>query len=243
MLELELEVPERLRGFGERAERQVPYAVSLAMNRTAEEAQEAQRVAMRREYTIRRPWVLQGIKIPRGGFASKQNLSVTIGVDPARDFLTKFERGGKKRPRRGGRSIAVPEGAKRNKQDIVPKSQRPRSFEFTRGSSSLATRVTVMRGNRGTMMIRYPDGRGFIFQRVRRRGKTKARRVNHLDGRAMDIASRTRRDPDLRLLFLLTPEVTVANSLGFTPRMRRVFTERFPVNFSGMFDFALRTAK
>jgi hypothetical protein len=210
MLELDLEVPDRLRGLGARAERQVPYALSLALDRTAEERQEAQRAEMRRAYTIRRPWVLQGVKIPRGGFATKGHLAVTLGIDPARDFLTKLEAGGRKRPRDGG-SVVVPQGARRNKADVVPTGERPRSFQFTTGRSSLASRVTVMRGNRGTVMIRYPDGRGYVLQRTARRGR---RRIREHERRERPKVARTECDDRRAEIDVQLAELRLARELG-----------------------------
>lgn len=107
---------------------QVPFALSRALNQTALDFQEAERVRMRTVFTLRRQSFdeKQGVKI-LGGFARKNRLTVTIGQDPKADFFAKFEAGGEKRSLIGG-NIAIPVDARRNKSDIIAASQRPKAL-------------------------------------------------------------------------------------------------------------------
>lgn len=207
-------------------QRQVPFAMSLALNRTAEEIQTAQRGELRSNFTIRRPWVEQGVKIARQNRSTKEKLSVSIEIDPSRSFLTKFEAGGTKTPR--GRSITVPHGAKRNKSDVIQKGERPRSFQFVQAASSLKTRTTIYKGLKRTFMIQRPDGSGLILRRMGRRGKGPAHSM---------------RDPRLKVLYILTPSAQLKPSLEFYSTGRRIAGERFMVNMNGFLAHAISTAR
>lgn len=106
--------------------RQLPFAAARMVNTLTLKAQEAERARIQQQFTLRRPdFVLkQGVKVI-GGFATKDRPSTLLGADPKADFLAKFERGGVKRPR-DGRSLALPEGVRRNARDIVTAANRPR---------------------------------------------------------------------------------------------------------------------
>lgn len=195
---------------------QVPFAVSTAINRTARDFQDAQRDLMRDRFTIRRPWVLQGVKINRGDFATKTKLEARVHIDPARDFLVKFEEGDTKRPR--GSRIAVPKEARRTKTGVVSRSQRPRALRFVQHGEG--ARAVVYRGEKRTFMILRPGGRGEIFQRFGRRGRGA-----------------------LRLLFSFTPEAETPEALDFEDTARRVVATRFGAHFSTAFDSAAASAR
>jgi hypothetical protein len=75
---------------------QLPFATSLALNRTAKIVQEALRAHLAEVFTIRRPWVLQGITIPRFSDKHDSPMMVSVELDPKRAFLAKFEAGGVK---------------------------------------------------------------------------------------------------------------------------------------------------
>ncbi len=98
---------------------QLPFATSLALNRTAKAVQQAIRAHLAEAFTIRRPWVLQGITIPR--FSDKRDvpMTVSVAIDPQRAFLAKFEAGGLKR---GSATlpIAIPTTALRASFSAVP---------------------------------------------------------------------------------------------------------------------------
>ena len=51
---------------------QVPFATSLAINHTARGIQTEQRAGMRKRFTVRRAYVLQGVKFSK--FSTKRDL-------------------------------------------------------------------------------------------------------------------------------------------------------------------------
>jgi hypothetical protein len=114
----------------ERLEKQMPFAISRALNRVANHAQAAVRDGIKRgAFTLRREqFVLNTVKINREDRATKTKLNATVRIDPQRNILAKFEEGGIKTGRSGGR-VAIPtDKVRRNKSDIVQKSQRPRAL-------------------------------------------------------------------------------------------------------------------
>lgn len=211
--------------------RQLPFAMKLALNATALEIETEERKHVQSAFTIRRPWVITNIKIGKSDFATKDKASVTISV-PDDSVLVKFELGGVKTPRAGGKSIAIPLEAKRGKTDIVANSQRPRAFAFTQGFTSLKTGVTIYRGNHGTFMVQRPDGSGAIFQRLSARA-TKKRVGPHQLGR----------DPALKPLWLLKPQARIAPELGFYTTGSEVAARRFGANMADALARALATAR
>jgi hypothetical protein len=198
--------------------KQVPFALALGTNRTIEEAQAAIQAHEQKTYTIRRDWVIKGIKIDNADRATKDSPKATVHLDPARGFMSKFEEGDTKLPT--GKSIAIPIGAKRSKSDIIQKSQRPKSFHFSRGYSSIRTGATIWRGDNRTWLLQRPDGTGTIFQRTGR-GKRSS----------------------LKLLYILRPKAKTPANLAFYEVGEAVVRERYAINVQGFLQYALRTAK
>jgi hypothetical protein len=146
--------------YMQRLSQQAPFAVSLALNKVANHAQAAVRDGIKRTYTLRREqFVLNTVKINREDRATKTKLDATVRIDPERNILAKFEEGGTKTARSGG-SVAIPTtNVRRNKADILQKSQRPRALL----DSKAAGRGKVFKTEKG------------IFQRVGARGASTVR--------------------------------------------------------------------
>lgn len=193
---------------------QIPFATSLAINTTAKEFQREQREGLKDRFTIRRRWVLTGIKINRGDFATKRKLVARIHVDPARDFLTKFEEGGIKRPT--GTRLAIPHAVRRTATGVVSRSFRPRALRFREVGGGMA------KGEKRTFLVRAPGGRGAILQRFGRRG---------------------RGGGSTRVLYTFAPAARIDPILEFEETGARVVRDRFEPNFEAAFDRAVRTAR
>ena len=166
LLDVEFDSRDTERWLGKMA-KQTSFALSVAINDTLKDAQKVQRAHQRRVFTVRRPqFVDRSVKIKR--FATKRTLTGTMSIDPPggqkrADIITKFERGGQKRPR-DGRHLAIPIDAKRTKAGVVSRRNRPKGFNFKRVGRSI-------RGDRRTFII---PGVG-IFQRVGRRKNSRIR--------------------------------------------------------------------
>lgn len=194
---------------------QLPFATSVALNRTAYEVRDAQRARLEERFTIRRRWVSWGIAVPER--ASKDRLSATIHVDPSRQFLIRHEEGGTFRPARSSR-FSIPADAATTGTGLVRRSERPRAQGFRKVSEGPG--VEVFQGQRRTFMIRRADGTGGVF---RRRGR----------GRASEV----------RTLFRLRPRIDLEGQLGFHDTAERVYGEVFEKKFDEAWDRALRTAR
>ncbi len=202
----------------DRARRQVPFAASKALNDTIKQIQAAERAQIEKTFTLRRKqFVLRTVKINRQDFANKRNLRATVRIDPTRDFLAKFERGGVKRPH-SGRSIAVPIDVKRGKTGVGSRRLRPKALALR--AHHTAGGKTQYRGEKRTFLVERGAFRG-IFQRVGRRRRS-----------------------SIRLLYSLVTSVRIPASLRFERTARRVATpERLQANFHRAFEFAMRTAR
>jgi hypothetical protein len=217
-LSIDVDVRPLLAGFSDVQQRQIPFALSQSINdtmaaRDRASIQSAVRSRLHDIFTLRRPeFHERSIKVVH--FASKREPWGTIGIHPpggdARaDILGKFETDTEKRPR-DGRTIAVPIRARRNKRDIIVGRDRPRAFNFVQVGRTV-------RGDRGTFIIRKPDGSGLILQRFRRKGVFALYRLVH----RVDI------DPDLR----------------FVPTSSQLIDRMWADNFVRRFDAAMRTAR
>ena len=99
--------------------KQLNFAIAKALTQTAVEVQKELRRNMPSRFTIRRPWIVQGIRVER---ATKQNLEAVVYSRD--DFMELQETGGTKNPRR--RYLAIPTKAvRRTKTQMIAKADRP----------------------------------------------------------------------------------------------------------------------
>jgi hypothetical protein len=226
-MNITVEFPEREinRFVGVVFDRQVPFATTLALNRTGIDFQKKQREHLRSVFEIRRKqFADRSIKIKP--FATKLRPEVRISVDsPAgrSDIFGKFEDQTRKSPFRG-RSVAVPtQHVPRTPAGIIRKGWRPSQLLGGAGTSTqhgrgrvIGTRGDVFTGARRTFLIRRPGGRGTIFQRT----------------------------PDgVRALYQLVPSVGIEPELQFVRNASRTVDDRWRANFLDAFDRAIRTAR
>lgn len=197
------------------AKDQLPFATSLAINRTAEEVVAAGKGDLRNRFTIRRPWVEKGFRIKR---STKRDPVAEITHKDS--FMALQEHGGEKRPK-AGRKVAVPEGARPTPQAITTPANWPgalirkgKAFPVTKGDTT------------------------YVLARAKKTKSGKLRKNKRLDA-----APVFGRDPALRLMYILKPRVRIPARWGFTALARRVVAQRWPANLRGMLEYALRTAK
>lgn len=108
--------------------KQITFGHVVGITRTTKRGQEAVRTAARKEFTIRNKWLEAGPKSIKIRTASKGNPTGEIWTDA--DWLIAHEKGGMKTARRG--RVAVPTAdVRRNKRDIIQRSQRPRNLKNT----------------------------------------------------------------------------------------------------------------
>lgn len=194
-------------------QQQIPFAAKNALNAIGLKAQKVERARMAAVFTLRRRDFIekQGVKIMQ--FATKDRLSLTIGVDSKADFLDKFEAGGTKRARKSAGLLAVPINARRNKADIVTAGQRPRALLDRLGERTGAGSAFIVKRAQGAL------GPG-IYLRTGRGGHG-----------------------DPRLMFELRPSARIQPVLQFARTVTLTAREEWPHAFALALRDALKTAR
>lgn len=209
------------RGLDKVGRQQFPFAMSKALNATADQFQERQRAGMQKRFTLRRkPWVDRSVKRGKGDFATKKKLEAIVRIetpgDKGRsDVLTQHEDGGTKRPR-SGRTLSVPADVRRGKTGVIPKNLRPGALNLRPWGES----GTVMRGDRRTVLIRTGNDRGVILQRTGRGKRAK-----------------------LKVLYRLKGSVPLKPGLEFFKTAKIVVNDRLVENVRRELDRAISTAR
>lgn len=215
MVTLDVDFTDALRHLTDVQRRQVPFATSLALNRTADEVIHRGRQLIDQRFTVRRDWVKKGFRVDR---STRSKLEARVyHKDP---FMWLQEHGGEKEPASGKQMVAAPIGARPTPQTITTPGrwpgaliQRHKAFTIRKGDTS------------------------YLFQRLGRtkRGKIRKNRLSRLPQQG--------RDPALRLMYVMKPEVDVPARWGFLDEAQRLINARWPLNFSGFMDYAIRTAR
>ncbi|HQU03503.1 MAG TPA: hypothetical protein PLT25_02175 [Acidocella sp.] len=143
-------------------ETQMPYTVARALTATALQAQAEIRAAMPSEFTLRRDWIVKGIRIV---MARKENLVAMIySIDP---FMGRQEYGGEKIPMDGGKNIAVPLAARPNKGAIIPASLLPQNLGKAEYTISMKSgKEIVKKGTGGTAFRLISNGKTYLALRT-----------------------------------------------------------------------------
>jgi hypothetical protein len=133
--------------WGTAAYDQVPFALSLSLNRAVEDAQTALIVdTWPRHVTVRNPSFLRATL--RRKYSTKRDLEVKILDTLGRASLKLHAEGGVKRPR--GAHLAIPPKGVRMTSHGLPKNQRPRALIARTPARSLRITPTgIFVGKRG----------------------------------------------------------------------------------------------
>lgn len=199
-----------------RAFKQVPFAIAVSLTETAKDLDDAISREMPRNFTIRRPWVVQGIRIRP---ATKAKLEAQVySRDP---FMGLQETGGTKRPinRRvfdyqGW--LAIPLDARRSKADVVNQRDWPenlvRPFVFQARDGRMYLAVHELNTAKGAKSVRSM------------RGKQK-------------------RSTGMRLMYTLVRSVQLKERLHMGRTAKRIVPERFNHHFPIALQRAVSTAR
>lgn len=130
------------------AGKQLPFAASVALNRTAVGARDKVRDNLPRKFRLRNGWTRGGIQART---STKSNLVASI---LAPDYMLIQETGGTRRPSKS-RMLAAPVGAASG-TSVIPKGKRPRALLGDRAF------IIDMGGGNAGVFLRYGKKRGAI---------------------------------------------------------------------------------
>lgn len=153
------------RGLNDAARRQIPFALSLAINEVLSDVRKNWVKRLRKSLDRPTPFTLRGFAIKR---ASKRRLTGMVFAKPIQnDYLARLEDGGTRIPRR--RAIPVPVGQRRNRYGNMPRGAvsrvlaKPNTFSGTPkggGTPGIYQRLGTRRksgGARLKLLVHYAD--------------------------------------------------------------------------------------
>jgi hypothetical protein len=131
-----------------------PRALTLTLNKLADDGQRAVQDSLPRSFTMRRAdFVKRTIYRKGDDFATNGRPVARFGVNPERNFLAKFEESGIKTPM-SGRSVAVPlQGVKPTSMTVVPNRMRPAALRTNEQVRKVVT-------SNGTFLVKNVQGKG-----------------------------------------------------------------------------------
>ncbi len=100
--------------------KQLPFAISNALNSVAFDARRAVLANLRKKFILRNKWTQRGLRVVK---ARKHNLVAWVNFERA--YMVDQEEGGTRLPR--GRHIAVPNQIRSDKRKRITKTKRPRA--------------------------------------------------------------------------------------------------------------------
>jgi hypothetical protein len=151
-IEVTVDIPRALLELDSVRYDQVPFALSLAINRTAVAARDAQADGMLSRFKARRPARMKKSVVVRSG--TKQDPEATVSVrDP---WLVQFEDGGTRRPGDVYDSMAHPLSGAPARRGVIRGSTSPRG---------------VLQGDRKAFVATMKSGKVGVFRRRRKMGR------------------------------------------------------------------------
>ncbi len=207
---------------------QLPFAYSRAINKTVDSAQAAIKTSLPSDFTLRQATFIQNTiyRQPGQDFATKANLVGSVRVNPARDFLAKFEDGGEKRSI-SGRSLAIPVMRLDAPNIIIGRSDPLNIKRIMSSIQAFGGRVVTPRLRKGQLRVKQ-IGSAFLIKTAR--GTFVVERTGPGAG-------------DTKLLYKFEGEVPIQPQLHFEDTAMAAALASFEQNFNDAIDYAMATAK
>lgn len=219
--------------------KQATYAISVALNRTADDVNAALRAEIPTRFVIREPRMLTWlapVQLPYHQRATKTNLTAIVDTEGKAQLLAPFETGMPKTAPNLMAPIAIPTRALRpTPTAVVPRAMYPKNLRLVprRGVNGILPAKSKITA-RGRTQIQGKD-RTFVLSPFF---------ANNISDRQWGVYQRVgpKRD-DIRMLWRFTTQVPRPRILDFAQTADRVVGERWDPNMSGALAFALATAK
>lgn len=254
MLRIALDADALLKDLAEKQLKQVPFAMSQALNRTSEDAQKAEQSRIKAQFKLnsgRAGWVLKGVYRSNADKATKTKWTVILQLQQQRDFLEKFEERGIHEPMGGRQFLWIP-NSKVFKNGIVPQGSplRPSKIKFTK--SEFKGGYQGMQGGDRTFMIKRADGGLLVMQRIASGKQYTAKSMARLNLNNVATglgphrkrqSAKLKREQGTRMLYTLKERVTVPVKLQFIDTIKGKATEVFKARFDEALGNAMRTAR
>lgn len=199
-----------------------------ALNDTARDVQGAERDHILRAFDVRqKQYILNSVKITKEDRATTDHLKSAVGIDPQRDILARFEKGGRRISIAGKKYLAVPSREIRSGGGHVKPAFALKRFQpfvqvshlhavTLKGTERVADRRPRLIGQHGAFFMTLDGGAKAIMQRTARRG--------------------------LRLLYILRPSVQLPAILEFENIAKKIIPVMWPLRASQAITHALRRA-
>lgn len=140
--------------------KQFRFSVAKALTTTAAEVQKEVRKNMPQRFTLRRQWVVNGIRIER---ATKDNLTATVYSKDV--FMGRQEVGGTKAPKYD-QHLAIPMRAvRRYKSQLINPADLPSNLGKAEFSVKRGKKEVTRRGAGGSVFKLVSNGRTFLCRR------------------------------------------------------------------------------
>src|SRR5688572_5734221 len=257
-LVLQAQIDEAIAALDTVRREQLPFAISLAVNRTAIAGQQAERAHVLRAFTVRKNpgtpqqpgAVLRTVKIEKYDFANKRHpTAFRISIDATRtksggrrDYLAKFEEGGQKAAADDlVAPIAIPSKALRPSfRDLVAAKFYPQNLRLTPkrvgGGEILPARQRLTR--RGVVQWQ-GKLRTFVLD-PRFHGEARGGEGEPTWGVYQRTGPAKR---DLQLLWTYKKSIPIPPRLQFKATIAEAVNASFALNFSNAYARAIATAR
>jgi hypothetical protein len=219
MIRIEIDRKALEKAIGLTNSKQIPYATALALTRIAKDAQQSVRASMPSRFTLRRNWIVKGIRITP---ATKTKLeSVVYSIDP---FMARHEFGGIKMGKPGGGDF---------KGSDVAERKSGRNYSQIGGRVAVPTNKVLRSKSEIIRKSELPSGLGKKAFVIGNKSDTQllARRF-----------SRGKR-AGLQILYVLKKATRIEKRFGMGDTVMKVVQRRFGATFSQALQEALATAK
>lgn len=250
MIQIRIDPRAALGWLNDAQERQLPFAVSKALNEVANKAQAAEREHMKQAFKLRREtFVLRGVKINKAERATKSSWSVVIRISypGVGKFMDIHEPGGERDPHHAGHLWQPNQDVFKSKVIGKDNPLHPKNLQIKKQADGR------IQGNERTFLIRTKSGQLLALQRTDR-GLTKASKRNlgklDLDNFAGGQGPNTKaqkyslhRNNGTRLLYRLVSKVSIPARLEFVPTVARTVKQEWAGTMRAALADAMRGAR
>lgn len=238
--------PRKALGYlNEIQERQLPYAVSLALNRIGNDSQAAERGRIKQGFKLRREdWNLKGVYISNPNRATKTSWRIVIMIQPNRDYLNKFEEGGFKVATRS-KWLWQPNDSIFSKR-IIGRADplHPKNLHLQKNEHGQVV------GQQRTFMVRAKSNHQLlVLQRIGPDQKHPGFTVRSITRLTLASSARgkglvqKKASPSVRMLYRLVSKVRIPASLQFGQTVIDTVSKGWEARLNEAMDEAMRTAR